>query len=355
LLCAGATLGNLAGGTLAQVLDSNQSVFLLSAAGKVLLLPFALALKDEQCEDSENSTWQDVKALMAKMWHALQQNRIWKPTLFIFFFSALPNTGSVMPIFYVAVLKFTQTELSSIFIVGGLAGVVGMVCYNRYLKHRNWHMFFIGVILLSSACGATQLILVSGLNRRMGMPDFPFALGDEVVIDIAKTLLGLPLLILVAAICPKGMESTVYGLVTSMQIAGSTVGSSISAWLIDIFGITLSNFDYLGILILLCAGVRLLTIPFVHLLPTGLPMRPAADEVKDALKYVDSEEVSDDPEEDLFEEGLPKESWWGAVALLGLLFSALCWALGSSLFRVIAVSVNEATTNITTTGGDGLQ
>lgn len=41
---------------------------------------------------------------------------------------------------------------------------------------------FLGVMLLGTALGATQLVLVSGANRTLGLSDELFVLGDSVML-----------------------------------------------------------------------------------------------------------------------------------------------------------------------------
>ena len=45
-----------------------------------------------------------------------------------------------------------------------------------------------------------------------------FALGDDVVNNVAQQFVGMPMLILMAKICPVGVESSVFALVTSLQV-----------------------------------------------------------------------------------------------------------------------------------------
>merc|ERR1712224_1148230 len=128
----------------------------------------------------------------------------------------------------------------------------------------------------------TQLILVSRLNQAWGVPDFVFAVGDEFIIDITNALLQMPILILLATICPKGLEGSIYALVTSAQKAGGTVGETLSGSLIRHFAITLTDFANFEKLIILCAGLRLLTLPLLKILPT----RPKENDDNEAFDFV---------------------------------------------------------------------
>ncbi len=246
-----------------------------------------------------------AKAQLKEIWEALQENRVWQPGLFIFLFSIFPSAGAVLPSYYVIELKFNEAELALIMIVGGLSGALGMWVYNRYLKGYHWHWFFFSVIIIASAISLTQLILIFRVNRKAGIPDLAFAIGDDIIVDIAKTLLNMPLLILVASICPEGVESSVYAAITSIQIAGGTISGSISAMIIEGFGITLSDYSNLWMLVMTCALVRLLAIPFIPLLPT---------------KVLVARNIN--------------TSWWGGLGLVVMLVTGICWAIGLVCYKL---------------------
>ena len=63
-------------------------------------------------------------------------------------------------------------------------------------------------------------LCVSGstLAEQWHMPNVAFALGDDVVVATANQLLAMPLLVLMARLCPEGAEGTTFALVTSVQV-----------------------------------------------------------------------------------------------------------------------------------------
>merc|ERR1712238_421688 len=95
-------------------------------------------------------------------------------------------------------------------------------------------MFF-GVVTFATVSALLQLVLmfrdpVTGytVNHSWGIPDFFFALGDDVIMAVSNQLLAMPILILMASLCPEGGEGTTYGLTTSLQMVGGTVGGIIA-------------------------------------------------------------------------------------------------------------------------------
>jgi hypothetical protein len=163
-----------------------------------------------------------------------------------------------------------------------------------------WRRLFSVGILVSVLASLSQLVLILGWNRAAGIPDIVFALGDDVVVATVGFVLSMPMLVLMARICPAGVESSVYALVTSLQVTfsvnapcsstcsrltpdslplslldcllqmvGQTVSGTLSAQLTAAFGAGAGG-DY-GALARLCtctALLRLLALPFVLLVPT---------------------------------------------------------------------------------------
>lgn len=135
------------------------------------------------------------------------------------------------------------------------------------------------------------------------------------------------------------------------QIAGSTLGHSLSSSLIEWFDITLQDFSRLWQLILFCSLVRLVTLPFIPMLPTKLPSRDAstsagnrcADSSGAAVLDLEcDEEPPSPPSADSDNELLQSESedvepsdWRGAAALLVLLVLGIAWSLGMSIYQLI--------------------
>lgn len=312
LLALGGVLGTLAGAFVVQVMSvSNRRLFAINAMIKLIIIPFVALLVEPRVRPEDHTDMSRVVKIRAvEMWQAVQQNRIWKPTVFIFIFSVIPNVGSVMPVYFVVELGFSETELSYIMVVGGISGALGIYLYGRFFKNSNWHWFFAVVICASSLLSLTVLVLIFRVNRRWGVPDLAFALGDDAILDVTNSLLSMPILILIASICPPGVESSVYALVTSVQVAGGTVGGTLSATLIEAFGVTLTDFSRLWQLVLLCALLKLLAVPIIPL----LPLRFDRNRV----------EVTDNT----------SRSRAGAVALLVLLGGGICWALGQAVFKL---------------------
>ncbi|GAB5364952.1 hypothetical protein AAMO2058_001014500 [Amorphochlora amoebiformis] len=329
LLTIGGISGTLVGGFAAKDWESIGNLFLVNAALKVPVLPLVYLLREREREaqtlsplagrnsgeiSGENrpfhfgphfgnrgtcwgTCWDTcglgrLRETVGSVWRVLKQPEICKPTWFLFMFSIMPDASSIMPVYYVVELGFSSMDLAYIMVFGGLAGACGLWIYNRFLKRISWRIFFTAVVILVSCLSVSQLILVFGLSSKAGLPDLLFAIGDDVLIDMSRTWMGTPILILIATLCPKGAEGTVYASITSIQIGGATISASISAMLIQALGITLSDFSGLWQLIVICSGIRLCVLPFIPLLPGKVLVKTAQNEL---LEDLDDLQTSPNP------------------------------------------------------------
>lgn len=174
-------------------------------------------------------------------------------------------------------LGFNAFSFSMMGILGNIGSVLGNYVFKTCLINANWHFMFAGVVLIASAVACLQLLLMfknpetgKTINEQAGIPDIVFALGDDVVMSISHQLLAMPILILMARLCPEGCEGTVYALVTSLQGVAGTVAGTFSRLLTSAFGITNLDFSKLWQLTLICALLKLTAILFLPLVPRSV-------------------------------------------------------------------------------------
>ena len=165
----------------------------------------------------------------------------------------------------------------------------------------------------------------------MGIPDFVFALGDEVIVDTAGFIVQMPTLVMCASLCPKGVESTLYALMTVVNNIALSVGGSFSAALADAFGITLTNFDNLWALTLFTSLSTLIPVLLIPLVPDGVEACEASataiDEAAEGGEgSVGEEEHAAVPAEQATAKPVIQRNKYGgggfvSVLVLGLLYS----------------------------------
>uniref|UniRef100_A0A061SCU3 Folate-biopterin transporter chloroplastic-like n=2 Tax=Tetraselmis sp. GSL018 TaxID=582737 RepID=A0A061SCU3_9CHLO len=129
---------------------------------------------------------------------------------------------------------------------------------------------FLWATVLSATFGLTDLILVTGLNRELGLDDHLFVLGDSLLLTVLGQVSFMPVLVLATRICPEGVEATLYAALMSVLNAGSLSGQAFGAGLTKALGITSDDFSNLAPLIVVCCASSLLPLPFLRLLPSSV-------------------------------------------------------------------------------------
>ena len=111
-----------------------------------------------------------------------------------------------------------------------------------------------------------MLLLILHVNRDMGIPDFVFAFAERVVITLVSQFVTMPMVVLGARLCPKGVEATLYALLMSITNFGGVISSEWGSLFTEMFGVTSSNFSNLWKLALLCHAFDLIPIASLRLL-----------------------------------------------------------------------------------------
>ncbi|KAM1304692.1 hypothetical protein FF1_022209 [Malus domestica] len=202
---------------------------------------------------------------------AVRQPNVFFPTLFIFLWQATPHSESAMFYFTTNKLGFTPEFLGRVKLVTSIASLLGVGLYNGFLKTVPLQKTFLVTTVFGSAIGLTQVLLVTGLNRKFGISNEWFAMGDSLVITVLSQASFMPVLVLAARLCPEGVEATLFATLMSISNAGSVLGGLMGAGLTQLLGVTKDQYDNLSLLIILCNLSSLLPLPLLGLLPRDHP------------------------------------------------------------------------------------
>ncbi|KAK8556043.1 hypothetical protein V6N13_070114 [Hibiscus sabdariffa] len=207
------------------------------------------------------------KENIIQLWNAFRLPHIFFPTVFIFLWQATPQSDSAMFFFLTNKLGFTPEFLGRVKLVTSVASLVGVGLYNGFLKNVPLRKIFLATTIAGSVLGMTQVLLVTGLNRQLGMSDEWFTIGDSLILTVLSQASFMPVLVLAAKLCPEGMEATLFATLMSISNGGNVLGGLIGAGLTKAFGVTREKFDNLATLIILCNLSSLLPLPLLRLLP----------------------------------------------------------------------------------------
>ena len=288
------------------------SVFRMAALLKVGMLTLPAMLQDPSVRQrppccNKNRGGGGCSAVVDEVIAGSNDPSVWHPVLFLFVFAACPqNTdawnsflfgepvddgsslllanstnssidatatddGSLQP------LALPEEVLGYIGAVTTVAQALGALFYRLCLKRFTLRRLFLVIVVASSLLQLTQLILITRANVAMGLPDVAFAIGDDAIIEVSRELLAMPMMVMMAALCPNKAASTVFALLTSVQMAGQTLSGSLSSGLTGALGIKLEDYSRMWLLTLLCSTLRLCTVFLLGLVP---PRNPREVELK---------------------------------------------------------------------------
>lgn len=217
-----------------------------------------------------SQAWALLVAQSGALWGALRQRSIWSPALFIFFWSAAPTGDAAMFFFMTDTLNFSPEFLGRLQLFQGLAELLGVFVYNKFLKSVALRKVLGWTLVCGTVSGMTQLILVTGFNRKMGMSDKLFALGDSVFIQALHRIALMPVFVLSARICPEGVEATLFATLMSINNASMSTSAALGSGLTAVLGVESGSLGRLPLLVSICTISRLLALPMLTLLPTTL-------------------------------------------------------------------------------------
>jgi len=235
----------------------------------IVLFPSMIPLADEGMRNADG-TVQEPPAFsenVERIWQAVQLNSIWKPMIFVYIWNILPNDGDAWVNFLLKKLRFSDDEYSYILAIGTLSGALGALLYRTCLRNTPLHPIFYVTIIVSALLSCIPFLLIFRVNRDWGLPDFAFAMGNEVINDVAGFIMYMPVLIMCSKLCPDQVEGSVYALTCVVNNIGAQIAMNFSSLLTDEFNITLENYDNLWQLHLVVVLFMFIPLFFVPLTP----------------------------------------------------------------------------------------
>lgn len=300
--------GSRAVGSIGSAWWSGKLVALLgprSVVGLAAVFPLAVTftgclISEERVTDRQHDkhvgqrsrAWALLVAQSGALWGALRRRSIWSPALFTFFWSAAPTADAAMFFFMTDSLSFSSEFLGRLQLFQGLAELLGVIVYNKFLKAVALRKVLGWTMVCGTISGMTQLILVTGANHRLGMSDKLFALGDSVFIQALHRIALMPVFVLSARICPEGVEATLFATLMSIGNASSSTSAALGSGLTAALGVRSGSLGRLPLLVTICTLSRLLALPMLGLLPASLDVESPAGAAAAAEGEIDTKEAT---------------------------------------------------------------
>ena len=149
----------------------------------------------------------------------------------------------------------------------GVANIVGMILYSKVFQHFEFKSFLAGSTIVCALISSLQLLLVTGVNSYIGIPNSFFAILCTFVVQVTGELNMMPLLVLCCRICPKNIEGSLYALLMSVMNLGAMLSFQGGGILMIILGITQTNFSHLWALVLITSLLMLTPLPILAIIP----------------------------------------------------------------------------------------
>lgn len=257
-------------GLLLQHLSSSQ-VFRITAFFPLIVSVVAWLITEERINQNSQTQISPIKSQIKQLWGAVKQKQIWLPIAFLFIWQATPTAESAFFFFSTNELGFEPEFLGRVRLVTSFASLVGIFIFQRYLKTIPFRKILGWSTVIATVLGMTTLLLVTHTNRALGIDDHWFSLGDSLILTVVGQITWMPVLVLSARLCPKGVEATLFALLMSIWNLSGLVSHELGALLTAWLGVTENNFDQLWLLVVITNLSTLIPLPFLGWLPSGDP------------------------------------------------------------------------------------
>eukprot|EP00292_Cryptomonas_paramecium_P009397 CAMPEP_0113714328 /NCGR_PEP_ID=MMETSP0038_2-20120614/32546_1 /TAXON_ID=2898 /ORGANISM="Cryptomonas paramecium" /LENGTH=246 /DNA_ID=CAMNT_0000641273 /DNA_START=78 /DNA_END=815 /DNA_ORIENTATION=- /assembly_acc=CAM_ASM_000170 len=166
---------------------TDRQVFLLCSVFPLTLVFMAFVSPDKKVADyssiqAERSAMR-TKAL--ELYRTVMMPEIFYPTAFIFILNSTPSTGSAWFYFYTSKpplgLGFSAEFMGTINVVGSIFNLAGVIFFQAFLKRAAFRPILLWGTLISAGLGLSNLLLVFHTNRKWGIPDGFFCLGESAI------------------------------------------------------------------------------------------------------------------------------------------------------------------------------
>lgn len=161
--------------------------------------------------------------------------------------SSMPRSNQALDYFLIYQLKFDSNKIGYLQIVSSIAFLISVIIITiQSRKSHNFSLRSLFAIWTFIACIVPYfcLILIFGINRKIGISDFLFASIDTIIVRITIDMLLLGTAVLYARICPPGIEGVFFTLLTSVATIGEVLSYALSAFFINIFDIQCTKIYY---------------------------------------------------------------------------------------------------------------
>ena len=246
-----------------------RNVFFITGALPIFTSLFALLI----CEESNAVTIKISVREILKSIKAMCTPAVCWSIAFLFIWRSTPTSGGALSYYLIDELKFTPEFFGTLSLVSNITAIVGIVVFRKFLLSLPLRTLFLWIVILSIVLSLPSIGLVYGWYAVLGVsPEF-FAVADTAIGGALQEIGFLPLLVLAARVCPKGMEATMFALLASIMNIGLAMSDLGGAWLTTIFGVhaaepgVAADYGHLASVMWIAILSSALPLPLLRFLP----------------------------------------------------------------------------------------
>ena len=171
-------------------------------------------------------------------------------------------------------------------IVGQCSGIIGIWLFNIFFSKGSLRKAFWISSMISSLGSFFDYAIVKRWNvDYLSIPDKAFYMfGDAVLESIVGMMAYMPSVVLIAKMCPKNLETTMFAILASFNNLGGSLSSALGVFAMNLVGIKTDiasgSCDFTGLpsLVFWCGMILpLLSIPLTFVLVPNMNMQDVVD------------------------------------------------------------------------------
>jgi len=125
-------------------------------------------------------------------------------------------------------------------VMGAMAVVFslfGIWAYNSYMKGWKYRELLMIANVVYCVVSMLDVVFFLRLNKRIGLSDHVFVLGAAVIESTVMQWMWMPQVVMLAYLCPTGMEATMYALPAGCHNLGNSIASNLGALMLEMLSV----------------------------------------------------------------------------------------------------------------------
>ena len=120
-------------------------------------------------------------------------------------------------------------------VIQNVAGLAGVTLFAYVFSQHSFQMVMVTTVLMRVVASIFDLVMVERWNIYIGIPDHAmYIFGDAIIQQICYQLSYMPMVLLLSRVVPRGSESMVYALMSSIGNLGASMSNTIGSLLIEL-------------------------------------------------------------------------------------------------------------------------